>query len=168
MRYPMRRATPPIHTPPTSLVTEARRWAAHALQHSRLPTAYVCKKALDALEFTLRSGLSGLAIPTKLSGLGRALRALTEGAANMGTPLDLDPTEGGVRASYEGEPLGFIQPKHAGWILPLLPFGLTLHLIRVVRREGPEWHVNVFLGNVGEAVREFERAFKRAHVEEEG
>ena len=54
--------------------------------------------------------------------------------------------------------LGRVQPKHLGWVRPLVPFGLTVHLARVtgtdasVQGRGYRLGCNVAFGHVGEAL----------------
>ncbi|MDT7858131.1 hypothetical protein RQM47_15900 [Rubrivirga sp. S365] len=136
---------PALPTPPP-LTDQAARWADHVLATESLPPAYVVRKALDAVAFSLANGLRELSVPSKLVGTSRhphAVEALTLGDRR---PIEARPRltvphparHGGaglavyaVRSDRSLQPVGRVQPKHAAWLTPLLRAGAAVHLLRV-------------------------------------
>jgi hypothetical protein len=117
----------------------------------------ILAKALTSATFSAVHRATSLAIPSKLAGTSkhqRALWALVRDPAEPWAPLDLDFTNDGITARLDEEALGTVQPKHLGWVRPLIPFGLTVHLARVTgsETEGYTLGANVVLGRVGEAL----------------
>ena len=141
--------------PADTLTDQAARWADHVLAVSEssdgrgLPPAYVARKALSAVAFSLRHGLRDLAVPTKLVGV-KAHQHAVEGltlydrlpvhhrprlAVTVGTDGAL--VVSAVRSDGSLQPVGRLQPKHTAWAAPLLGDGgrldvlcpgLTVHL----------------------------------------
>lgn len=70
------------------------------------------------------------------------------------SPLSVFDTGDGLAVSYDGEPLGEIQPKHLGWARPLTRFGMRIYLSRITGtdRERGLLGVNIVFGHVGDAV----------------
>jgi len=116
-------------------------------------------KAFDACAFSVLHGASSFAVPSKLIGTSHHQRALWSLAGRptlVWAPLDLDPRGGGFVVSHGDQVLGRIQPKHLGWLRPLVPFGLSVYFSRVTGTEGgasPTYRLgcNVAFGHVGEA-----------------
>lgn len=146
------------------LVAEAERWAALVAKKARLPKP-VCRKALQALAFTLTHGGLMLAVPSKLVGVlpfQRALWALQLLRPSFGLRFAV-AREGrrlAVRLASDvaqfraGTPIGFIQAKHVPWLLPLLQHGAEVRLTAVTGGDArrPTLGVNVHLV-VGSALR---------------
>jgi len=118
-------------------------------------------KALDACAFSVHHGASSLAVPSKLVGTSRhqpALRSLALDPNTSWLALDLDSRGDHLVVSHGRRPLGCVQPKHLGWVRPLVPFGLTVHLVRVTgtdasgQRSGYRLGCNVAFGHVGTAL----------------
>jgi hypothetical protein len=115
-------------------------------------------KAFGACAFSVQRRASSLAVPSKLVGTSRhqpRLRACAADPTAQWAALDLDATGDGLLASRDGAPLGLVQSKHLGWVRPLLPFGLTVHLSRVTGDPNNRRYrlgCNVAFGGVGEAL----------------
>ena len=72
------------------LTDQAARWAEHVLRTApHLPPAYVTRKALDAVAFSLRHGLRSLSVPSKLVGVARHQPAVEALIRAHGLPLAL-------------------------------------------------------------------------------
>ena len=150
----------PLTAPPAldvsdPLTDQAARWAEHVLRTApHLPPAYVTRKALDAVAFSLRHGLRSLSVPSKLVGVARHQPAVEALARTHDLPLALRPrlvvsaTRDAPGAperlvAFAPQPdrslarLGHVQPKHAAWLAPLLGTGgdghpsASLHLVEV-------------------------------------
>ena len=120
------------------LTDQAARWAEHVLRTApHLPPAYVTRKALDAVAFSLRHGLRSLSVPSKLVGVARHQPAVEALVRTHDLPLALRPrlvvsvtrdAPGGPERILAFAPqrdrslarLGHVQPKHALWLAPLL------------------------------------------------
>ncbi|WP_095512501.1 DUF6166 domain-containing protein [Rubrivirga marina] len=133
-----------------TLTDQAARWAdlVHATQRAdgspALPPAYVTRKALTAVAFSLRHGLRDLAVPTKLVGVKANQHAVEALALYDQLPVRRRPrlavTVGAdgtlavsaVRSDGSLQPVGRLQPKHVAWATPLLGAGprtgLAVHL----------------------------------------
>ena len=136
--------------PADTLTDHAARWADHVLAVSEacdgpaLPPAYVARKALSAVAFSLRHGLRDLAVPTKLVGVKAHQHAVEALALYDQLPVHQRPrlavtlaadgalAVSAVRSDGSLQPVGRLQPKHAAWATPLLGdglrFGLAVHL----------------------------------------
>ncbi len=141
----------------TEIAEQAGRWLAFATDRTRMRPETLLAKALTSATFSTLHRASSLAVPSKLAGTSkhqRALWALVRDPAEPWCPLALDVTPETVTASLGDEALGAVQPKHIGWVRPLVPFGLTAHLARVTgsETEGYTLGCNVVLGHVGEAL----------------
>lgn len=133
----------PLTAPPAlrradPLTDQAARWAEHVLQTApHLPPAYVTRKALDAVAFSLRHGLRALSVPSKLVGVACHQPAVEALAWFHNLPLALRPrlvvtvtreAPGGPERvlAFAPQPdrslarLGHVPPKHAAWLVPLL------------------------------------------------
>ena len=135
------------------IARQAGRWRAHAGDRSRMKPETLDAKALDACAFSVHHGASSFAVPSKLVGTSRhqpALRALPAGWL----ALDLDARGDLLVVSHDGRALGRVQPKHAGWVRPLVPFGLRVYLARVTggTETGYRRGCNVAFGHVGAAL----------------
>ena len=127
-------ATPADHG--VSLTDQAARWADHTLATSPLPPAYVVRKALDAVAFSLRHGLRDFAVPSKLVGVAAHQHAVEALALYDTLPVADRPrlvvSHGlqvyAIRSDRSLQPVGLIQSKHAAWIAPLLGLGVAVHL----------------------------------------
>lgn len=125
-----------------SLIEQAARWADHVLAATgtgdgpALPPAYVVRKALDAVAFSLRHGLRDFAVPSKLVGVAAHQHAVEALALYDQLPIADRPrliaSHGlqvyALRSDRSLQPVGRIQPKHAAWLAPLLGHGVAVHL----------------------------------------
>ncbi|GAB5550264.1 MAG: hypothetical protein SangKO_100240 [Sandaracinaceae bacterium] len=120
-------------------------------------------KALDACAFSVNHRASSFAVPSKLVGTSRhqpVLRLLSQDPNALWLALDLDARGDELVVSHRTRVLGRIQPKHLGWVRPLVPFGLAVYLSRVTGRgegcaeNGAFYRLgcNVAFGHVGEAL----------------
>ena len=117
-------------------------------------------KALDACAFSVHHRAASLAVPSKLVGTSRhqaLLRSLSRDPSATWLALDLDARGPDLVVSHGARVLGRVQPKHLGWIRPLVSFGLALYLSRVTGADGssPRGYrlgCNVAFGHVGEAL----------------
>ena len=143
-----------------TLTDQAARWADHVLATAGsadgpgLPPAYVARKALAAVAFSLRHGLRDLAVPTKLVGVKAHPHAVEALALYDGLPVRRRPRlavtvgAGGalavsaVRSDGSLQPVGRLQPKHVGWATPLLGDGDRLG----VPRSGLSVHLHAVTG----------------------
>ncbi len=149
--------TPPDEARAAEVAAQAGRWLAFATERTRMCPETLLAKALTSATFSTLHRASSLAVPSKLAGTSkhqRALWALVRDPAEPWAPLALDVSADGITAALDDEALGEIQSKHAGWVRPLVPFGLTVHLARVTgsETEGYRLGCNVVLGHVGEAL----------------
>ena len=141
------------------IAREAERWLALATERTRMRPDTLTAKAFGACAFSVQRRASSLAVPSKLVGTSRhqpRLRALADDSTSQWAVLDLDAVDDGLLASRDGAPLGLVQAKHLGWVRPLLPFGLTVHLSRVTGDPNNRRYrlgCNVAFGGVGEALR---------------
>ena len=160
-----------VHTPAGTRIPEAEvrtrqiarqagRWRAFAGDRSRMRPETLDAKALDACAFSVHHGASSFAVPTKLAGTSRhqrALRSLAGGPDATWLPLDLAARGDDLVVSAGGRVLGRVQPKHLGWVRPLVPFGLRVYLSRVTGSDadaprGYRLGCNVAFGHVGQAL----------------
>ena len=129
---------PALPTPPP-LTDQAARWADHVLATESLPPAYVVRKALDAVAFSLAHGLRELSVPSKLVGTSRHPHAVEALTLDDQRPVEARPrltvshtlAVYAVRSDRSLQPVGRVQPKHAAWLAPLLRAGAAVHLLRV-------------------------------------
>ena len=175
-------ALDPARAAPDPLTDQAARWAEHVLRTApHLPPAYVTKKALDAVAFSLRHGLRRLAVPTKLAGVAAHQSAVGALARYNRLPFGHRPrlVVSRTRLAPDGPErlavlapqsdrtlarLGHVQPKHAPWLAPLLGSGegsaetdrpASVHLIEVTGLGRRERGLPVTLGvnvRIGPAV----------------
>ena len=140
---------------------EAGRWRTFAAERTRMRPGTLDVKVLDACAFSVHHGASSLAVPSKLVGTSRHQPLLRSLALDPGTSwmaLDLGARGDHLVVSRGGRVLGRVQPKHLGWVRPLIPFGLTVHLARVTgtdasgQQRGYRLGCNVAFGHVGEAL----------------
>ncbi|MEL6614470.1 MAG: DUF6166 domain-containing protein [Bacteroidota bacterium] len=145
------------------IAREAGLWRAFAGDRTRMLPPTLDAKALDACAFSVLHGASSFAVPSKLVGTSRhqsLLRSLSEPPTATWLALDLDARGDHLVASHRGRVLGRVQPKHLGWVRPLVPFGLALYLSRVTGRgegcaeNGAFYRLgcNVVFGHVGAAL----------------
>lgn len=139
------------------IAREAGQWLAFATERTRMAPATLIRKALDATAFSVQRRASSFAVPSKLVGTSkhqRTLWALVRDPAAPWATLEVEATADGLLASCDGEPLGLVQSKHLGWVRPLVPFGLTVHLARVTGSDydGYTLGANVAFGHVGSAL----------------
>ena len=139
------------------LADQAGRWLAFATERTRMRPHTLATKALRSTAFSVLRGASSLAVPSKLAGTSghqRALWGLVRRPAEPWAALALDVTRDGVTAGHGGEVLGAVQGKHLGWVRPLVPFGLTVHLGRVTGHDYEAYTLgcNVVFGHVGAAL----------------
>ena len=139
---------------------EAGRWRTFAAERSRMRPGTLDVKVLDACAFSVHHGASSFAVPSKLVGTSRhqpLLRSLSQNPNTSWLALDLG-ARGDAVVSCGGRVLGRVQPKHLGWVRPLVPFGLTVHLARVTGTDasgqgrGYRLGCNVAFGHVGKAL----------------
>ena len=136
---------------------QAQRWLAFATERTRMRPDTLTAKALQSVAFSVGRRAASLAVPSKLTGTSdhqRALWALVRDPAEPWAALDVERTADGLLVSHDGTPLGLVQTKHLGWVTPLAPFGLTVHLSRVTGHayEGYTLGANVCLGNAGRSL----------------
>ena len=143
------------------IAAEAGRWLQFAMARTApraLTPAALNAKALDAACFSVAVGAEGFAVPSKLTGVKpyqRALWTLVRDGYRTYDELETDTaTTDGVRVSYGDVLLGEVQAKHVGWLRPLVPFGLRVHLARITgsETEGRTLGCNVVFGRVGPAI----------------
>ena len=139
------------------IAEQAGRWLAFATERTRMKPHTLTAKALQSTAFSVHRRTSSFAVPSKLAGTSkhqRVLWALVRDPAEPWALLHLDASDEGLMASYDGEALGLVQAKHLGWVRPLAPFGLTVHLARVTGSDydGYTLGVNVVFGHVGAAL----------------
>lgn len=140
------------------IADEARRWLTFATERSRMTPAVIMDKALDSACFSVAARASHFAVPSKLVGTKahqRALWQVTRDGYRVHDELETDTaTTEGVRVSYGDTLLGEVQPKHIGWLRPLVPFGLTVHLARVTGSEidGRTLGCNIVFGHAAPAI----------------
>ena len=147
------------------IARQAGRWRAFAGDLSRMQPETLDTKALDACAFSVHHRASSFAVPSKLVGTSRhqqALRSLSEDSNATWLALDLDARGDDLIVSVGGRVLGRVQPKHLGWVRPLVPFGLAVYLSRVTGtgasaatgggHRGYRLGCNVAFGHVGEAL----------------
>ena len=140
---------------------EAGRWRTFAAERTRMRPSTLDVKVLDACAFSVHHGASSFAVPSKLVGTSRhqpLLRSLSLDPSSSWLALDLGARGDDLVVSRGGRVLGRVQPKHLGWVRPLIPFGLTVHLARVTGTDasgggsGYRLGCNVAFGHVGEAL----------------
>lgn len=140
------------------IAAEAARWLQFATDRTTTKPAVLTAKALDSACFSVVTGAAGFAVPSKLVGVREHQRRLWQIVRDGYCPwdrLDTDTlTTDGVRVLYGDVLLGEVQSKHLGWMRPLIPFGLTVHLARITgsETEGRTLGVNVVFGHVGTAI----------------
>ena len=139
------------------VAAEAQRWLAFAGERSRMRPETLLAKAFQAACFSVQTGASGFAVPSKLVGVRdhqRTLWALVRGGYEPYERLAVDTAADGVQVWRGDEVLGSVQAKHVPWVRPLVAFGLTVHLGRVTghETEGHTLGVNVVFGGVGRAL----------------
>lgn len=141
-----------------ALAQQAGRWAAFALDRSRMNERTITAKTLEALAYSVLRGARSFALPSKLVGTRdhqRRLWAMVREHASPWSPLGLDPAStDGLVVTFDGDPIGEVQAKHVPWLRPLLPFGAQVYLSRVTgsEREGYRLGCNVVFGHVGQAL----------------
>ncbi len=140
-----------------AIADQAQRWLAFATERTRMQPRTLTAKVLQSTAFSVQRGAASFAVPSKLVGTSKHQRALwriVQDPAEPWAALDLDATEGGLTASHDGAALGLVQSKHLGWINPLVPFGLTVHLARVTGHDYEAYTLgcNVVFGGVGTAL----------------
>ena len=140
-----------------AVAEQAGRWLSFATERTRMQPRTLTAKALQSTAFSVQRRASSFAIPSKLTGTSKHQRALWRLVSDPAEPwaaLDLGATSDGLTASHDGEPLGLVQTKHLGWVQPLVPFGLTLHLARVTGHDYEAYTLgaNVAFGHVGQAL----------------
>ena len=180
-RRPLRRAsgatTSGDHTTPAGtripsadlharrIAREAGLWRTFAGDRTQMLAPTLDAKALDACAFSVLHRALSFAVPSKLVGTShhqRALWALAGRTDLTWAPLDLEARGGGYAVLHDGQVLGRIQPKHLGWLRPLVPFGLAVFLSRITgtdggmnpRKRSARYRLgcNVAFGHVGDAV----------------
>ena len=142
------------------IARQAALWRAFAGEHARMSPQTLDAKALGACAFSVHHRAASLAVPSKLVGTSRhqaLLRALSRDPSATWLALDLDARGDHLIVSHDARVLGRVQPKHLGWIRPLVSFGLALYLSRVTGADGssPRGYrlgCNVAFGHVGEAL----------------
>ena len=145
------------------IARQARSWRAFAGDRSRMQPDTLDTKAFDACAFSVHHRASSFAVPSKLVGTSRhqaALRALSTDPDATWLALDLDARGDHLVVSHNSRVLGRVQPKHLGWVRPLVPFGLAVYLSRVTGRgerraeSGAFYRLgcNVAFGHVGDAL----------------
>ena len=139
------------------VAAQAGRWLAFATDRSRMRPDTLLAKALTSATFSVLHRASSLAVPSKLAGTSkhqRPLWGLVRDPAEPWAPLTIEVMPDAITASLDDEALGTLQAKHLGWVRPLIPFGLTVHLGRVTgsETEGYTLGANVVLGHVGRAL----------------
>ena len=140
------------------VAAEAARWLAFAGERTRMRPETLLAKALQSTCFSVETGASGFAVPSKLVRVSenqRRLWALVRDGYDRYGRLEVDTsTVEGVRVCVGDEVLGEVQSKHVPWVRPLLAFGLTVHLSRVTGHEtdGHTLGANVVFGGVGRAL----------------
>ena len=140
-----------------SIAEQAHRWLAFAAERTRMQPRTLTAKALQSTAFSVHRGASSFAVPSKLTGTSKHQRALWRLVSDPAEPwarLEIDAVGDGLTASHDGAALGLVQGKHLGWIRPLVPFGLTVHLARITGHdyEGYTLGCNVVFGGVGTAL----------------
>ena len=136
---------------------EAEAWLAFATERTRMRPDTLTRKALSSLAFSVACRASSFCVPTKLSGVRehqRRLWTMVRDSVDAYSELALDASGDGLVALYDGDAIGEVQPKHLGWLRPLVPFGARLYLGRVTgsERDGYTLGVNVVVGHVGESL----------------
>ena len=139
------------------VAAEAERWLGFAGERSRMRPETLLAKAFQSACFSVQTGASGLAVPSKLVGVRdhqRTLWALVRGGYDRYERLAVDTTADGVQVWRGDEMLGEVQTKHVPWVRPLVAFGLTVHLGRITghETEGHTLGVNIVFGGVGRAL----------------
>ncbi len=139
------------------IARQARSWRAFAGDRSRMQPDTLDTKAFDACAFSVHHRASSFAVPSKLVGTSRhqaALRALSADPDATWLALDLDARGDHLVVSHNSRVLGRVQPKHLGWVRPLVAFGLAVYLSRVTGRgeRGYRLGCNVAFGHVGDAL----------------
>ena len=141
------------------IARQARSWRAFAGDRSRMQPETLDTKAFDACAFSVHHRASSFAVPSKLVGTSRHqpfLQSISEDPNTAWLALDLDARGDHLVVSYGGRVLGRVQPKHLGWIRPLVPFGLAVYVSRITgtdnRHSGYRLGCNVVFGHVGEAL----------------
>jgi hypothetical protein len=130
------------------IAREGGRWLQFARERCRMR---------DSVAFSVQRRASSYAVPSKLCAVKdhqRALWAMVREHVRQWSELNIDETAGGALVvSYNGEPIGEVQPKHLPWVRPLVPFGCRLYLDRVTgsASEGYVLGVNVVF-SVGKAL----------------
>jgi len=139
------------------IAREAEAWLALATARTNQHPATLRSKAFNAATFSVARKATSLAIPSKLVGVShhqRQLWTMVREQTATWSVLDIEDTGDGLAISYDGEPVGEIQPKHLGWARPLMSFGLRLYLSRITGtdRDRATLGCNVVFGHVGDAV----------------
>lgn len=139
------------------LIEEAVTWASFAITHSRMKPETVWRKSLQSLAFCLEHQTRHFAVPTKLVGTKdrqEALRDLREAERPMGRRLGLHAGGELIAVSDEDRVLGYLQTKHASWLRPLVPFGVSVHLLAVTGTDSAHklWGCNVAIAFVALAI----------------
>lgn len=148
---------PPEDVRSRQIAEQAERWIAYADERTRMARRTIVRKALASTAFSIQNGASSLAVPSKLSGTSahqRALWGLVRGHVRPWVELDLDDAGDGLVVRHGDDALGQIQPKHGGWVRPLVSFGLRVYLARVTGTpyDGYTLGLNVVLGHVGRSL----------------
>ncbi len=139
------------------IAAEAERWLNFAGARSRMRPETILAKAFQAACFSVQTGASSFAVPSKLVGVRdfqRTLWALVRNGYEPYERLEVDTTADGVQVWRGDEMLGSVQAKHVPWVRPLIAFGCTVHLGRITghETEGHTLGVNIVFGGVGRAL----------------
>lgn len=144
------------------VLDQAAAWAAFARARTNQQSATLFQKAIESARFTTEERARAFAVPSKLAGTkahAEHVAALAAAEPPRFLPLVVTEQAGALVVSFEDaagclRPLGLVQPKHVGWVAPLLAHGVKLYLLAVtgLDREGATLGVNVAFGHVGPAV----------------
>jgi len=152
-----------------SIKSEARAWFDFASARCRFD---VQKKALEAFRFSLEKGAKGFTIPTKLEGTSRfqdTLEALsgTDPYKQLYARVVTVPDHAAMRHTkrgvlmqrvelrYGANVVGYVQRKHARWLIPLLDdgngHGIRFYTLQVTGggKDKPTRGLNIAIAGAG-------------------